>query len=375
MARKEWYLYVQSMHLLLRLNLSDLCGESGSSSRPDFEVAHDYSDGRVPIGMGCMVVGYKIYMVGGENTKEGSMLLERDGKNWLNSDNVYGFDPTKSEDRLVLVRDGAVPSLNAPKTCPLVVTLEGKFYLLSTKPCLGCLTGTVDPLDRTIEHRPIFEGFDPTLPIPSWKILPDYLPYTTTYPTSADDYFAWGRNFVSAPPDYFIFYAKDEEWTNGHWLLRQFADKSAPYPHGVAVEFKGILLAVSNDINAVVAYDLDAGGHLNAHWVLDELSEVVQGPPSLYPSQGFLNHLGGGSMCVLFSGLEGIRWTKRVEVFQVSITTVGGRPVVHRGTLHSYDVGSWIDYDPLIYSVFVCDHSNKSDIEADASSGSYRPRC
>ncbi|KAJ8621632.1 hypothetical protein MRB53_030161 [Persea americana] len=279
MARKERYLYVQSMQWLLRLNLSDLCGESGSSSRPDFEVAHDYSDGKVPIGMGCMVVGSKIYMVGGENTKEGSMLLERDEKNWLNSDNVYAFDPTKSEDRLVLVRDGAVPSLNAPKTCPLV-------------------------------------GFDPTLPIPSWKILPDYPTYkllddpayTPTYPPTADDYFAWGHKFVSAPPDYFIFDAKDEEWTNGHWLLRQFADKSAPYPHGVAVEFEGILFAVSNDINAVVAYGLDA---------------------------------------------------------------VGERPVVHRGTLHSYHLGSWHDLNPLIYSVFVCDHSNKSDIEADASSGSY----
>ncbi|XXG82226.1 hypothetical protein AAC387_Pa10g0216 [Persea americana] len=218
MARKEWYLYVQSMQWLLRLNLSDLCGESGSSFRPDFEVAHDYSDGKVPIGMGCMVVGSKIYMVGGENTKEGSMLLERDEKNWLNSDNVCAFDPTKSEDRLVLVRDGAVPSLNAPKTCPLVVTLEGKFYLLSTRPLLGRLTGTVA----------VFEGFDPTLPVPSWKILPDYPTYkllddpayTPTYPPSADDYFAWGHKFVSAPPDYFIFYAKDEEWTNGNWLLR-----------------------------------------------------------------------------------------------------------------------------------------------------------
>ena len=206
-----------------------------------------------------MVVGSKIYMVGGENTKEGSMLLERDEKNWLNSDNVYAFDPTKSEDRLVLVRDGAVPSLNAPKTCPLVVTLEGKFYLLSTRPLLGRLTGTVA----------VFQGFDPTLPIPSWKILPDYPTYkllddpayTPTYPPTADDYFAWGHKFVSAPPDYFIFDAKDEEWTNGHWLLRQFADKSAPYPHGVAVEFEGILFAVSNDINAVVAYGLDAGGH------------------------------------------------------------------------------------------------------------------
>eukprot|EP00268_Persea_americana_P013413 TRINITY_DN15890_c1_g1_i2.p1 TRINITY_DN15890_c1_g1~~TRINITY_DN15890_c1_g1_i2.p1 ORF type:complete len:350 (+),score=41.62 TRINITY_DN15890_c1_g1_i2:257-1306(+) len=320
--------------------------------------------------MGCMVVGSKIYMVGGENNKEGSMLLERDEKNWLNSDNVYAFDPTRSEDRLVLVRDGAVPSLNAPKTCPLVVTLEGKFYLLSTSPFLGCLTGTFDPLNRT--HRPIFEGFDPTLPIPSWKILPDYPPYTETLPTSAYDYFAWGHKLVSAPPDYFIFYAKDEEWTNGHWLLRKFGAKSAPYPHGVAVEFKGILFAVSNDINSVVAYDLDAGGHLNAHWVLDELSEVFQGPPLLLPSQGaFLTDLGGGRMCLLFNGLEGIRWTIRVEVFQVSITTVGDRPVVHRGSLHSYDLGSREDYDTWIYSVFVCDHSNKSDIEADASSGSY----
>ncbi|RWR93231.1 hypothetical protein CKAN_02247100 [Cinnamomum micranthum f. kanehirae] len=279
------------------------------------------------------------------------MLLERDEKKWLNSDNVYAFDPTKSEDRLVLVRDGAVPSLNAPKTCPLV--------------------------NRNIDHRPIFEGFDPTLPIPSWKILPDYPPYTKTYPTSgpyttsASDYFAWGHKLVSAPPDYFIFDAKDVEWKNGHWLLRQFADKSAPYPHGVAVEFKGILFAVSNDIKAVVAYDLDAGGHLNAHWVLDELSEVFQGPPLLYPSQSFLTDLGGGRMCLLFNGLEGDRWTIRVEVFQVSITTVGDRPVVRRGSLHSFYLGSWIDYDPEIFSVFVCDHSSKSDIEADASSGSY----
>ncbi|RWR93227.1 hypothetical protein CKAN_02246700 [Cinnamomum micranthum f. kanehirae] len=327
--------------------------------------------------MGCMVVGSKIYMVGGENTKEGSMLLDRDEINWLNSDNVYAFDPTKSEDRLVLVRDGAVPSLNAPKTCPLVVTLEGKFYLLSRKPCLGCLTGNFDHQNRNIAHRPIFEGFDPTLPIPSWKILPDYPPYTKTYPTSgpyptsASDYFAWGHKLVSAPPDYFIFDAKDVEWKNGHWLLRQFADKSAPYPHGVAVEFKGILFAVSNDIKAVVAYDLDAGGHLNAHWVLDELSEVFQGPPLLYPSQSFLTDLGGGRMCLLFNGLEGDRWTIRVEVFQVSITTVGDRPVVRRGSLHSFYLGSWIDYNPEIFSVFVCDHSNKSDIEADASSGLY----
>ncbi|XXG82267.1 hypothetical protein AAC387_Pa10g0252 [Persea americana] len=334
------------------------------------------------------------------------MLLERDEKNWLNSDNVCGFDPTKSEDRLVLVRDGAVPSLNAPKTCPLVVTLEGKFYLLSTRPLLGRLTGTVavfEGFDPTLPipswkilpdyptykllddpaytptyppvlstHRPIFEGFDPTLPIPSWKILPDYPPYTETLPTSAYDYFAWGHKLVSAPPGYFIFDAKDEEWTNGHWLLRKFGAKSAPYPHGVAVEFKGILFAVSNDINAVVAYDLDTGGHLNAHWVLDELSEVFQGPPLLLPSQGaFLTDLGGGRMWLLFNGLEGIRWTIRVEVFQVSITTVGDRPVVHRGSLHSYDLGSWEDYDTWIYSVFVCDHSNKSDIEADASSGSY----
>ncbi|KAJ8636048.1 hypothetical protein MRB53_010315 [Persea americana] len=43
---------------------------------------------------------------------------------------------------------------------------------------------------------------------------------------------------------------------------------------GAAVEFKGIVFALLMDMNALVACDLDASGILNAHWVLDELSEL-----------------------------------------------------------------------------------------------------
>ncbi|RWR94361.1 hypothetical protein CKAN_02364800 [Cinnamomum micranthum f. kanehirae] len=363
MARKECYLYVQTIPLLLRLNLSDLF-ESGSSA--EFEVAHNYrtSDGRVPIGMACIVVGSKIYMVGGEKAQKGSTLYEPDEENWLNSD-VYFFDHTKpeSEDRLVPVRDGdsaVVGRLNGPKTLPMGFTLEGKFYVLSTRPFLGSLPELIPP---------VFEVFDPTLPIPSWKILP-YQPKSAVM-----DYFAWGHKVLTFP-GLLIFNAKDEKWENGAAISKQFTYGRTPFPMGATVEFKGVVFAVSMYVNCLVAYVLDASGILNAHWVLDELSEVFEGRPIHIPCQGFLTDLGGGRMCFLFSWEDdGRNWNIRVQVFQVSITTVGdrpGRPVVHREIMRSFDLRSWNHYNVMmIESVFLCDHSNESDIEADASSGSY----
>ncbi|RWR94351.1 hypothetical protein CKAN_02363800 [Cinnamomum micranthum f. kanehirae] len=370
MARKECYLYVQTMPQLLRLNLGDLC-ESGSSA--EFEIAYDYSasDGRVPIGMACIVLGSKIYMVGGEKAQKGSMLSDPDEKNWLNTKDVYVFDHTKSEseDRLVPVRDGdgaALGRLNGPKTQPIGFTLEGKFYVLSTRPFLGSLS----------EHiPPVFEVFNPTLPIPSWKALP----HQPNYPSM--DYFAWGRKLLAMRMScFFIFDAKEEKWTEAWDFIDQFTDiykptPTPPIPSNAGVEFKGVVFAVTSDMDALVAYDLDAGGHLKAYWVLDELSEVFEGPPSLYLGQGFLTDLGGGRMCLLFSGADNdCNWIVRVEVFHVDITTVGdrpNRPVLHREILRSFNLQSWNGLSPLIDSVFMCDHSNKGDIEADASSGLY----
>ncbi|KAJ8623463.1 hypothetical protein MRB53_031992 [Persea americana] len=371
MARKECYLYVQTIPMLLRLNLSDLC-ESGSSA--EFEIAHNYStsDDRVPIGMACLVVGSKIYMVGGEKSRDGRMVLfYPEEENWFNTTDVYVFDHTKSEseDRLVPVRDGdgaALGRLNGPKSRPIVVTLEGKFYVLSTRPFLGSLSE---------DTTPVFEVFDPTLPTPSWKVLPRQ----PNFPVL--DYFAWGHKLLTmlAPtrPGFFIFDTEEEKWAEDWDFIEQFTDKyrptSTPVPNGPAVEFKGVVFAVSMDINALVAYDLDASGmKLNAHWVLDELSEVFEGPPSLFLGRGFLTDLGGGRMCVLFSGDDkDNNLIVRVEVFRVDITTVGDRPVVHREILRSFKLPSWNGYSPVIDSVFMCDHSNQSNIEADANSGLY----
>ena len=125
---------------------------------------------------------------------------------------------------------------------------------------------------------------------------------------------------------------------------------------GAAVEFKGIVFAVSMDMNALVACDLDASGALNAHWVLDELSKVFKGPPIHEPWQGFLTHIGGGRMCLLFSGDDkGGNWIIHVQVFQVSITTVGDRPdrpEVNREIMRTFDLRSWNDTS-LIESIFM----------------------
>ncbi|XXG84580.1 hypothetical protein AAC387_Pa10g2071 [Persea americana] len=163
------------------------------------------------------------------------------------------------------------------------------------------------------------------------------------------DYFAWGHKLLTIPtrtrPGFFIYDAKEKKWAEDWDFIEQFTDTYTPVPNGAGVEFKGIVFALSIDMNALVAYDLDAGGHLSVHWVLDELSEVFEGPPSLYLGQGFLTDLGGGRMCVLFSGMDDDRnWIVCVEVFRVDITTVGdrsNRPVVHREFLRSFKLQSW----------------------------------
>ncbi|XXG84574.1 hypothetical protein AAC387_Pa10g2066 [Persea americana] len=214
------------------------------------------------------------------------------------------------------------------------------------------------------------EVFDPTLPIPSWKVLP----HEPNPDIPGRQYFAWGHKILTFP-EVSIFDAKSEKWEGRPDFVYQFTDKARMhFPIGAAVEFKGIVFAVSMYMNALVACDLDASGTLNAHWVLDELSEVFKGPPIHEPWQGFLTHIGGGRMCLLFSGDDkGGNWIIRVQVFQVSITTVGDRPdrpEVNREIMRTFDLRSW-NGTSLIESIFMCDHSNKSDIEADASSGSY----
>ncbi|KAL7217845.1 hypothetical protein ACSBR2_011137 [Camellia fascicularis] len=358
-TKKDLYMYVQSPEVLWRLNVTKLC-EGGA----DLELVCDFrnctsTSGGSSTGMGCMVVDSKLYMVGGANV----VIDENDGSCKENFClDAFAFDPItdpKKEGLLVPVRD--IPRLSGYKPRPIMVTLEGKIYLLSRHSYYSFLF----ELGLEVPH---FEVFDPN-PVDGgdrkWEILPNPLSFSKSGGDTILDYFAWGHRLgIYTQAGFCMFDASKNKWEDGTEFSSQFCvldDLSfVPWPSGVGAEFEGFCIAMSANGDALIAYDFeDANGFLKSHWVLSELSIMFN--PRLKFCVGFVTHLGDSRMCFLYGGEEeklfpGGRFIIRVAVFWVFKTIgVGGKPFlsIQIEHLQGYDLKNWNCADRVIESVIM----------------------
>ncbi|OMO93293.1 Galactose oxidase, beta-propeller [Corchorus olitorius] len=130
---------------------------------------------KFPIGMGFVVLGSKLYCIGGR-IQEGDDKVnsKKEGDHKLNSRRVYvvdlsTIDKTCSEEnkspfvRIKLMREG--------KCYPYVFTLNGKIYVMDGG-------RNIDSLECLYKGKRNFEVFDPK--VGKWTVLPSYQPPNDT---------------------------------------------------------------------------------------------------------------------------------------------------------------------------------------------------
>ncbi|CAL5401249.1 unnamed protein product [Camellia sinensis] len=369
--RHDVYLFVQMDEQVWRVNVSKLGDES--QPRPEFELVSDNSNGELPIGMGCISVNSKLYMVGGQ--KEQQITKDDDDEDDDDSSSEVDYVPNLKSFVLNLDAHPSIricedlPSMNGPKFNPLVVSVNDKFYVLARRPI--CDYGKA--LDQ-----PVFEVFDPAaVNGGSWKELPRP-PWTdpAQFKLGGDyiyHHFVWGHKIVfCTPAGFYVFDTDMKKW--------DFTDeKLSPFPimSCASAEFDGFLIAMPWDRQQLVAYqlDLDSDAIAKPCRVLDELRPVFNPPFARHEFQGFLTHLGDGDgghrMCLLYAGYDYYRrWCARVANFRVSISCndAGDRfPYAYLETLQHYDFEKFDNPARWIDSAFVmCDYLNNHDVEANA---------
>ncbi|XP_028126502.1 uncharacterized protein LOC114323175 isoform X23 [Camellia sinensis] len=372
--RHDVYLYVQMDEQVWRVNVSKLGDES--QPRPEFELVSDNSNGELPIGMGCISVNSKLYMVGGQ--KEQQITKDDDDEDDDDSSSEVDYVPNLKSFVLNLDAHPSIricqdlPSMNGPKFNPLVVSVNDKFYVLARRPI--CDYGKA--LDQ-----PVFEVFDPAaVNGGSWKELPRP-PWTdpAQFKLGGDyiyHHFVWGHKIVFCTrAGFYVFDTDMKKW--------DFTDeKLSPFPiiSCASAEFDGFLIAMPWDRQQLVAYQLDSDSDATAKpcRVLDELRPVFNPPFARHEFQGFLTHLGdvdgGHRMCLLYAGYDYYsRWCARVANFRVSISCndAGDRfPYAYLETLQHYDFEKFDNPARWIDSAFVMyvrgDYLNNHDVEANA---------
>ncbi|XP_028126504.1 uncharacterized protein LOC114323175 isoform X25 [Camellia sinensis] len=370
--RHDVYLYVQMDEQVWRVNVSKLGDES--QPRPEFELVSDNSNGELPIGMGCISVNSKLYMVGGQ--KEQQITKDDDDEDDDDSSSEVDYVPNLKSFVLNLDAHPSIricqdlPSMNGPKFNPLVVSVNDKFYVLARRPI--CDYGKA--LDQ-----PVFEVFDPAaVNGGSWKELPRP-PWTdpAQFKLGGDyiyHHFVWGHKIVFCTrAGFYVFDTDMKKW--------DFTDeKLSPFPiiSCASAEFDGFLIAMPWDRQQLVAYQLDSDSDATAKpcRVLDELRPVFNPPFARHEFQGFLTHLGdvdgGHRMCLLYAGYDYYsRWCARVANFRVSISCndAGDRfPYAYLETLQHYDFEKFDNPARWIDSAFVmCDYLNEHYDETNAS--------
>ncbi|CAL2262662.1 unnamed protein product [Prunus armeniaca] len=364
MQMKNNYLYLHSKERLYRLNLSKLLETSSMSERPHIEVVHDFLAHGSPMGMSSVTLGSKLYFFGGERLDMDTSapdfwrnpISRSDARNCPNLD-LFVYDP---ECLSIYPYSVKVPRLGGPMSYPIVVTLEGKIYVMERRPYFGY---------RDNFFHPIFVVFNPTTSI--WRSLsppPFYEPFPLEWKN--DDlimnHYAWGHKLaIVTNKSSYIFDARQESWKEVDDLPNLYS----------CVEFKGFLIGMFVGVRNLISFELDDNGlpHSSNYHVLPELRGIFC-PPLRNHSPGFVASLDGdGSrMCVVYVGEDGTykRWFARLAMVKLHISTCVGKlkvTAVLEG-LHSFDCNGLELYGRTLLSSFImCDHLDKHDVEADAS--------
>lgn len=376
---RDQYWYVWMENQLCCLNITQL--GKGSCSRPEFQTMFDNSDGvlDLPIKMGCISVGSKLYMIGGEREKwitpdddddDDDYKLAITEIDFLPNLDVYALDFDRRGCASIRVckngGDDDIPRMLVPKFSPLVINLDEKIYVLARRP--SC------KYDKPLE-LPVFEVFDPLLE--SWRALP-HPPWTdpAQFKIGSDymhHHFVWAHKIVCCTiAGFYIFDTRMEKW--------EFIEKRlSPIPmiSCAAAEFNGFLVAMPWDLQQLSIYQLDSDGIPKSYRVLHELYSVFNPPFVRYHFQGFLTHLGddvggGHKMSLLYAGVDHCNtWYARVAIFRVilSCNDAGDLyPHAYLETVEVYDLEKFDGLSCWIDSAFVTyDYSNKHDVEADAT--------
>ncbi|PQQ03295.1 uncharacterized protein Pyn_22902 [Prunus yedoensis var. nudiflora] len=178
-----------------------------------------------------------------------------------------------------------VPRLGGPMSYPIVVTLEGKIYVMERRPYFGY---------RENFFHPIFVVFNPTTSI--WRSLsppPFYEPFSLEW--KDDDlimnHYAWGHKLaIVTNKSSYIFNARQESWKEVDDLPNLYS----------CVEFKGFLIGMFVGVRNLISFELDDNGlpHSSNYHVLPELSGIFC-PPLRNHSPGFVAALDGdGSLLI-----------------------------------------------------------------------------
>lgn len=290
-----------------------------------------------------MIVDSKPYLFGGERVSlvtVGAEEYEYQSTEENFCFDAYLLDPTSPDGPLVPVGDdGSVPKLGGPKIRPIVVTIEGKTYVLTRPPLHSSLYELEGP------HFEVFDHGRRT-----WEPVNDPPVFDEESGKTIVSYFAWGhRLLLRTLCGFSIFDTRKLIWEDGQSFMDQLVKwpSPAPFPTGTAAEIEGgFYIALSIDNNQLVAYEFDTDGVLESYRVLYEISDVFFSEPELALEYctGFVTRIGGeGRMCFVFGGPTfGDRCGVRVAVFRVSAIT--GDLFVDLECLKFFDVQ---DFDPI----------------------------
>ncbi|KAK2994402.1 hypothetical protein RJ640_029517 [Escallonia rubra] len=323
---RDRYVYLVCLRHLLRFD-------------PAFEdsqvqVAVDFHEEDLPLGMGGFVSKCELFMVGGE------LVTAED--HWSDEDEEFEEEEEeeeKKEEKEVVKKEGdsivtsgfrlvhrvdlsseavvfgpgyggpfpahpRIPPMVAPKPNPVVVMVDGKIYVLATA---GYFSGRDFP-------SPAFEVFDPDeccweqLPNPPFYD-PELVPpcYIELLRAPIFSHFVLNKRiYVASPAGAYYYDIAAGVWCQGGEFFNQFKYAKVPFPgrpRGGIVEIPDdrdgtVVIACAG--KKLVAYQFCPGSDYLLHY---RVLEEFQGRPAI-SMRGFVFDIGGGMICVIYPGFD-----------------------------------------------------------------------
>ncbi|KAL6540369.1 hypothetical protein OROHE_012140 [Orobanche hederae] len=360
-----FYLYVQRHERLSRLNVTKL------SEAPVFELVCDFgrSDPRNCISsVICFDAGSEIFMVGDVFVHQGQR--REYCKPFFN---VLSVDTAKSPSFLPCPPTIA-SGLAGPKVDPLVVTLQGKTYVLALQLYAG---------------EPCFEVFDNG----KWEILPPppFFPCSESedeedlYPFDARHaqqcfcaLYAWDHKIVVCLERgiSYCFDTKTVEWINMQKIYAE--SEKAPVLQCVA-EYNKFLIAKPFFSEELVVYELDAHGFPHFYQSLDEFEEMFADSRIDSSTNAFIIPFNDDAdkFCFICSGMTAtyeVEFFLRVAVFRMAVSNLDGKKkltaVLEAHQIHPFYQIAGTSFHQDICSAFLKhDNLNLDNLKADRSLG------
>ncbi|KAK1354820.1 hypothetical protein POM88_048076 [Heracleum sosnowskyi] len=358
-----FYLYVQTHERLSRLNVTNL------SEAPVFKLVCDFErslnrDCLSPVV--CFDVESEIFMVGDVFIEEGQ------GPEYCEPFfNVLTVDTAKSSSFLPCPPTIA-SGLAGPKVDPVVVTLQGKTYILALQLYAG---------------QPCFEVFDNG----KWETLPPP-PFFPCSESEDDLYlldtreclyglYAWDHKIVVCLKwgISYCFDTETVEWIDMKEIYMESQD--APILQCVA-EYDKFLIAKPYSSEELVVYELDADGFPHFYQNLDELEEMFADSSIEFSTNAYIIPFNDDAdkFCFICSGIapgdmdSRLEIFLRVAIFRMTISNLNGKKkltaVLEAHQIYPFYQPAGTSYPRDICSAFLMrDNLNLDNLKDDRSLG------